>query len=433
MTALMAYATYQPGRLTQRQKAFLIILFLIALALRVGLIFRYESYKNPGDYEFGQVARNILEGKGYWGDFGYAKPGPTAIPYPLYTYFLAGAYKFLPAGERYLVIMLFQAVLASFVPVFSYLIARRVFSPRVAALAGIFVALNYFLAITPTYIGHSTFHVFLLSAAVLVLLRVKADYGFANALLCGALFGLTALTKTSVLFFLVVAGVWLLWRGRASFARRFACVVIVAIVAAAVITPWTVRNYRVFGRFVPISSGGGLNFWMGNNPAATGGDHTADGQDMKSQAKKYREFNEVEAGDLYYEEAFTFIAKNPATFFWLRCKALFYTFFNLNYWMDPALFPYNPTLKWLTVAMMAAAIAGFVVSLRYWPRGAIILCLIAVYALLYAAFHADVDNRFRLPLDPFLMMYIACLAAAVIELVRGPEPLPAIIMDETDL
>ena len=40
--------------------------------------------------------------------------------------------------------------------------------------------------------------------------------------------------------------------------------------AAAVISPWTLRNYRVHGEWILISSNGGINFWIGNNEQATG-------------------------------------------------------------------------------------------------------------------------------------------------------------------
>ena len=44
----------------------------------------------------------------------------------------------------------------------------------------------------------------------------------------------------------------------------------VALMLAAVLTPWAVRNARVFGAFVPLSSGGGELFYMGTTPETDG-------------------------------------------------------------------------------------------------------------------------------------------------------------------
>ena len=46
---------------------------------------------------------------------------------------------------------------------------------------------------------------------------------------------------------------------------------VVGAVSLLVVAPWTVRNWRRFGRFVLISTNGGLNLWIGNNPASSGG------------------------------------------------------------------------------------------------------------------------------------------------------------------
>src|SRR5205823_6068560 len=61
----------------------------------------------------------------------------------------------------------------------------------------------------------------------------------------------------------------LLFRGGLKSVKQALVFIVIAFVCLA---PWTVRNYRVFGRIVPVCESGGINLWIGNNPAATGDD-----------------------------------------------------------------------------------------------------------------------------------------------------------------
>jgi len=45
---------------------------------------------------------------------------------------------------------------------------------------------------------------------------------------------------------------------------------VVITTMAALIAPWTLRNWRAFGEFVPVSTNRGSVLWMGNNPDTTG-------------------------------------------------------------------------------------------------------------------------------------------------------------------
>ena len=42
------------------------------------------------------------------------------------------------------------------------------------------------------------------------------------------------------------------------------------LIACLLIAPWSIRNTRLLGSFVQISTNGGVNFWEGNNPTSNG-------------------------------------------------------------------------------------------------------------------------------------------------------------------
>ncbi len=47
--------------------------------------------------------------------------------------------------------------------------------------------------------------------------------------------------------------------------------IIITSISVLILLPWTIRNYNVFNRIVPVSTNGGFNFLMGNHPKASGG------------------------------------------------------------------------------------------------------------------------------------------------------------------
>jgi hypothetical protein len=53
--------------------------------------------------------------------------------------------------------------------------------------------------------------------------------------------------------------------------RRVRLVTLCFVVMAIVISPWTLRNYRLYGEPVLISTNGGVTLWMGNAPGTGGG------------------------------------------------------------------------------------------------------------------------------------------------------------------
>ncbi len=70
-----------------------------------------------------------------------------------------------------------------------------------------------------------------------------------------------------------------------------------------VIAPWTYRNYKVFNKFVPISTNGGSNFLMGNHKNSSGG--------INFDFKFNTFISETEASSKAYSEGIRDIIGNP--------------------------------------------------------------------------------------------------------------------------
>ena len=80
----------------------------------------------------------------------------------------------------------------------------------------------------------------------------------------------------------------------------------IPLAAIVVMLPWWVRNFVAFGTFVPLTSAGGYNFWIGNNP-------DADGHWMPPPAQLHG-LPELEYGKAAGRMAVSWIEQNPGRF-----------------------------------------------------------------------------------------------------------------------
>ena len=90
----------------------------------------------------------------------------------------------------------------------------------------------------------------------------------------GIIFGFAALTKAQTLLLpaALFAVWWVISRAPLPFFPTIGRAAVVYAAMAAVILPWTARNYHVFGDIVLISTNGGPTLLAGNNPTANGDD-----------------------------------------------------------------------------------------------------------------------------------------------------------------
>src|SRR5207249_3415028 len=120
----------------------------------------------------------------------------------------------------------------------------------------------------------------------------------------GALFGAAVLVRPVAALLPPVPA--LLDRTRPP-ARRLLRALVVTVVMLGVTLPWSIRNTRLFGRPVWVSTNGGINAWFGNNLASTGGY----GLIPEMLAAQSRSRDEVAFDSLASRRAEEFIARHP--------------------------------------------------------------------------------------------------------------------------
>ena len=200
-------------------------------------------------------------------------PAPFFIS-PLYIYALA---LFLKIGGSIAGARAIQLVLGTAAVWILALTARRWFDRRAMWITGAIAAACGLFTFYESLILQAGLDPFLTALDLYALTRALQDGRKRDWIAAGAALGLHALNRPNML--IVIAGLTLVvaivkvrpstGSGRPE-VLVFAAPAIFVAAAALVISPATFRNYRASGELTPISSHGGLNFYIGNGPEADG-------------------------------------------------------------------------------------------------------------------------------------------------------------------
>ena len=225
-----------------------------AISLAIGLVFIFVWAPHPwgwyGIDQYHQIAVELAKG----GSF-----DTFDVPWG-YAYFLAPFYWLF--GPTPLPALIAQAILNATIPILAYAYASRAFDRRVAAVATLLVAIFSFNTVYVSTESTDSVSTVLFMAMLLAFVRGRQDNRMRWFVAVGVLAGIAAQFRPNlVLLPLVFAGMnWLL--GPQSW-KRVGQGAVVAVIAFALLAPWTWRNYQLSRQFLPTSTHGGVQLWYG--------------------------------------------------------------------------------------------------------------------------------------------------------------------------
>ncbi len=430
---------------------FLALLLLGAVGLRIAAVLVLESYHEPYTYEHGEIAENLLEGRGFRVTF-LGVDGLTSQQAPLYPALLAGTYAGFgqQTDAAHLALQLLQCLAGGAIVYFVYSLAKSM-TPDRPALAWLAAC---GAAVYPPHIYMVT-HIQVVVWATLVLTWLAAGCfsrqrgGRGKPLGLGILSGALLLIDPILALALPFLA-WTYWlRQRESVGqqaqeprrlplmsfRPLAGPTVMAAVAALVVAPWVMRNYRVHGEFVFVKSTFGYAFWQGNNAHSWGTDKIPKALDEQPVSDSLADINrhlaaarsetlyiddvlltpedyqalaalsELNRSRLLGERAKTFIREHPGAYLAL-CLTRWRYFFWLDETNPKAM---HPVYQASTAAWLGLLLIGLF-TLR--PQDRIAWLTIAI-VLAIGLFHAATISsaRFRLPIEPLCFPW--CAAGAI--------------------
>lgn len=410
------------GRFLDRSRAPAWAFFFLALTLRVGAVavaFEDRLYF-ADEAKYFRLAGEVAGGD-WIGEETYAPP---------ITWYLYGVGRLI--GLDLFGLRVLNALFGAATVALLFLIGRRLFGAPVAAAAALAASAYPYLLYLPGVLYPQ--NVFQLTLAVLVylLLRYREEGRFRLLLLAGVALGISALTVVAILPASLVIAAWLLAFGPGRLGRRVRDVAVLATLTVLVILPWTARNQVVTGRFVLISEMGGPAFFWANNPEADPYDRDAEAWLERYTRRHDREqarqgWAAADMNDVLQFRAARFVRDE-----WPRALRNYLIRLGMFFDVAPRSFTSNDhtsggrsTLVAIvsSVPVLLLVPFGLWFGRRRWRELCLIVGIVLLMAMAYAAFHVSV--RYRFPFEPYLILLATVGARGLIGPGRGRSPKPA--------
>ncbi len=392
---------------------FLIFIFLFSFALR--LIYLLQIQANPHfnvptmDPLYHDVwAQNIASGNWLGSSIFFRAP--------FYPYFLALVYKLF--GHGYFIPRLIQHIVGSFSCILVYFLARKLYNRSVAVIASLIASSYGILIYFESELLLDSFLVLFDILLILYLLNTRDNPKKYRWLICGLILGLSAITRPNILFCIPFIWLWiyLSFKGRVKLKTLSAYCAILLLGMMVLVAPVTLRNYIVGKDLVLISSQGGINFYLGNNPQADGMSAIFYGADWQyrdfqftAQKETGKNLKPSQISGYYYQKGLDFILGQPAKSSKLLLKKL-YLFWNkieISNNQDIYFFKrYSSLIRILPLGFWIIgplALTGIAIS--FLERRKIFLPFIFVISYMVTVVLFFVNARFRLPVIPFIIVF----------------------------
>lgn len=241
----------------------LILIFLIAIFIRLTYIFFFPQLPLSGDAPmYDRLGWDLATGKGFPVKSDFLVEPLRSPGYPL---ILAFIYKIF--GHDLVAVRIFQALVGSLLCIFIYFLAMEVFNNNKIALLASAISAFYFPLVSYTgLISREAILGVVLVITVIFLIKAFKTGFLSYYILSGIFIGGLALfdermSYFSIFIFLILLGV--------GFFKKKVLIHSLVLLACAFITisPWSIRNYIVFNKFIPVTRAQKACFWLSTHPS----------------------------------------------------------------------------------------------------------------------------------------------------------------------
>jgi type IV secretory pathway VirB2 component (pilin) len=419
------------GNALRKAATSLALIVIVAMGARIAFAWNEARKVSPGvlgivpfQQETGNIAYALAQGRGF-SDVFRTNTGPTAWLAPVYPLLVAAMFKcfgLLSARAFFSCVglnILFSS--AACVPVFYA--GKKIWGLGVASGAAWLWAIFPNAIMMPfEWIWDTSLSALLAATLLWATLALSKSKRARDWCVYGLLCGVALLTNPALgalLPFLLGWAGWAVCRdcdGSRFAWKRAALAACVALLCCA---PWTIRNYTVFHRLIPLRSNLPFELWLGNNDIFD--EHARNGRrsiTRMEEARRYTQLGETAYLQEKWQLATSFIETHPRlelqltgrkfVAFWTGTKSPFKNFRETD----------SPLIKTILLSSFLSAAAGVLGMAALWRKRVAVAFPLAVYPIvfpcLYYVTHADL--RYRHPIDPVVLLLAAVAVEAAWEL-----------------
>ena len=407
----------------QVNRSLLLILF-IALVARMAAAFYVGDTVSGLSGAHDEISYSML-GQRFATGHGMTFPEPwytwiaADAPQSYYSYtislFLAGIYMLF--GYHPLVARILMGLMSTAIVWLLFLVGRRLFDPTVAAIASAIAAIYaYLIFYGVTLVTETPFTLALLIALYLAIrMRAGEVTGVGAWFTLGLVLAIAVLLRMAVIFFIPILLLWLYYAVRKE--TKLWLVAIPLVVIGLAVLPLTIRNYQLWQQFLLLEAQFGHVFWNGNHPGHLGDFHPF--QVFPIPPEVLASNNDVLITNTLLRMGIENVLNRPVDFVMLTLTRLREFFL---FWPTTDSTLSANVLRILSFGLILPfALYGFFANLRRFHELAPIYLFIVVHTGIYAVTWTMI--RYRIPLDPFFILFAAYSLQVVYQQLIQPRAL----------
>src|SRR5215510_1941758 len=395
------------------------VAFFLRLVVAFSLIgdqFSPERDNFSFGWETGRIARSVALGEGFSSPL-HGPTGPTAWMTPVYVYLVAAVFKVfgIYTLKSAVVMLTLNSLFSALTCLTVFFIADKSFGRVIAIRAGwVWALFPYAIYFAACRVWDYSLNALLFSLLFLAALRLEELTSLKAWLAFGLLAGLATLSCQPVILVTILLIARICYRSRRRGKPWMWQAGLAALMILLVMSPWFVRNYLTFDRFIPFRS----TFWLVMRSGNTGDlsdivPDWAHPATNKAEMEEYRRLGELNYMDAKRRQALDFIYAYPDAFVSLTVRRFFCIW--MGFW-SLQMFHADPVLILHVILTTTLTIFMSVGLFKAWrsDRALVMPYLLALFAfpLIYYITHSHAE--YRHPIDTIIAVLVVYGASGLV-------------------